>query len=568
MTTLQNPVDRPTSPAFGRRSLIVAAGGLTAATLVGCRTEGKAPTSGQNTLPVPKTIAKDIPGVIKPADPSGTLGMEVYPAPYTSTTGVPGKGGKVVTQRILYGSPPEMGSGTNPMLQNLNELTGVDWQVTNIPAAALNDKITTMIAGGDYPELFWSEPTWRARTMQKYFQQGAFWNMRELLAGDKVAEYPNIAMISQRVWQNSSFSGINPLVPGPRSLVPVGVGFYRADYAEKAGATPPAKGEDFTAFLTELQGAGPKGTYAIATTSGAITWCGLQTHGCVTTWRLDDNTQKLTHKIETPEYAAGLEYALSLYQAGLVHPDATTLDTQPTQQSEMFIRGSSAWVTTATGNIIGGVGSAVDQMATRGEGGKVGWMVPPGFGGQPGVMLADQGWWGGYGIAKKVTDEARIAELLGLINFLCAPPGSEEWAAIALGKRGFSYELDADNQPVSLAEKLSPEELNYGFALPMGLPPAVFNFGTQWASSVQTQMAIEAAAIPLLQFESTLGYASDTQTQKGDALTLIITDFETQVMSGRKKLTDLPAMVDDWKRQGGDAMRTELEQSIADDKTR
>lgn len=132
------------SPAFGRRSLIVAAGGLTATTLVGCRTEGKAPTSGQNTLPVPKTIAKDIPGVIKPADPSGTLGMEVYPAPYTSTTGVPGKGGKVVTQRILYGSPPEMGSGTNPMLQNLNELTGVDWQVTNIPAAALNDKITNV----------------------------------------------------------------------------------------------------------------------------------------------------------------------------------------------------------------------------------------------------------------------------------------------------------------------------------------------------------------------------------------------------------------------------------------
>lgn len=102
----------------------------------------------------------------------------------------------------------------------------------------------------------------------------------------------------------------------------------------------------------------------------------------------------------------------------------------------------------------------------------------------------------------------------------------------------------------------------------MGLPPAVFNFGPKWAESVKTQMAIEAAAIPLLEFEPTLGYASDTQTQKGDALTLIITDFETQVMAGRKKLTDLPAMVTDWKTQGGDAMRTELEQSIADDSSR
>lgn len=555
--------------AFSRRALVLgAAGGLLATGLAGCRTQGSGPAAGSTTLPLPKTIAREIPGVIKPADPSGTLGMERYPAPYKSVKAVPGKGGVLTTQRILYGSPPEMGSGTNPLLEQLNEMSGVDWQVTNIPAAAFNDKITTMIAGGDYPELFWSEPTWRAKTMQKYFRQGAFWNMRELLQGDTIDAYPNIAATAQQVWRNSSFSGINPVVPGPRSIVPVGVGFFRADYADKAGVTAPEKGEDLLDFLTELQGAGPKGTYAVATTSGAIIWLGLHTHQVATTWRLDEASGKLTHQLETEEYAAGLEYALSLYEAGLVHPDATTLDTQPTQQSEMFVRGQAAWVTTATGNIVGGEGSGIDQMNKRGEGGRLGWMLPPGFGGQPGAVLADQGWWGGYGIPKTVTDENRIAELLGLIDFLSAPPGSEEWATISLGKRGWNYELDADNQPVIMSDQLSPEEQNFGFALPMSLPPAVFNFGTKWTSSVRTQMEIEAAAMPLLRFEPTLGYASETQTQKGDALTQMITDFANQVMSGRRKLTDLPGMITEWKSQGGDAMRAEYEKAIAEDPTR
>ena len=73
----------------------------------------------------------------------------------------------------------------------------------------------------------------------------------------------------------------------------------------------------------------------------------------------------------------------------------------------------------------------------------------------------------------------------------------------------------------------------------------------------------EKAAIATGVVDPTLGYPSQTLDQKGTPLFMALTDGLTDVLAGRRPLSDFDQLVKDWQNNGGNLIRTELEQSIA-----
>jgi len=63
--------------------------------------------------------------------------------------------------------------------------------------------------------------------------------------------------------------------------------------------------------------------------------------------------------------------------------------------------------------------------------------------------------------------------------------------------------------------------------------------------------------------DPTVGYTSGTLDSKGVPLSQALTDGITDVLAGRRTLTEFDQVVKDCQNNGGNAIRTELQQSIA-----
>jgi putative aldouronate transport system substrate-binding protein len=80
----------------------------------------------------------------------------------------------------------------------------------------------------------------------------------------------------------------------------------------------------------------------------------------------------------------------------------------------------------------------------------------------------------------------------------------------------------------------------------------------------QAQHEIQVKVAPRLVYDASYGLYSDTQSKVQTKLTKTMTDLETQIVQGKKPVSDWTAAVETWRSSGGDKMRTELEQAYSD----
>ena len=73
----------------------------------------------------------------------------------------------------------------------------------------------------------------------------------------------------------------------------------------------------------------------------------------------------------------------------------------------------------------------------------------------------------------------------------------------------------------------------------------------------------EKVVVPVGLADPTLGYSSATFDAHGVQLSQALTDGITDVLAGRRPLGDFDQIVKDWQNNGGNQMRTELQQAIA-----
>jgi putative aldouronate transport system substrate-binding protein len=157
----------------------------------------------------------------------------------------------------------------------------------------------------------------------------------------------------------------------------------------------------------------------------------------------------------------------------------------------------------------------------------------------------------------------RVKLLLGVLNYLSAPFGSQEHANLYYGVKDVTYTFDERGNP--LLNDRGVQEVQYSpWGTIISPPPYLFDAGgvvdPKFVSQAHPQeMAVHDIAIT----DPTIGLYSNTNATKGAVLSQVVTDGTNNIIFGREPVRSFDQLVKDWRANGGDQIRKELEDELA-----
>ncbi len=420
-----------------------------------------APTAPATPMATAATAATAAMANVAGRIPSPALGVpDAYttlPPPRRSVNAVPTKGGKI-TVLDFSNVPPVTAKPQNAYWQELEKRLGTTIEPTFIPNNTYTEKFAAIAAAGEFADInYLIGPS---PEQLRLIQQGAFTDLTPYLTGDALKEFPNLALYPQQLWKNSTIRGKLYGVPRPLFLATNTVLLIRRDWAEKVGAPNPKNADEFLSVITAFTKGDPDGngradTFGLGNISGvggdtyALGW--LQYMFRVPNgWRKNpDGT--LVASLETEEFKAAVAFARRLQEAGAFHPDAATMTTA---QAQDFIASSKLGAHPGGLPTLPGAGQMWErlQKSTPSERNiveRLQYLIPPGFdGGKPAIHNTN-GYHGIAAIPAKVgRDRERVRELLRVLDYYCAPFGSEEWVFMNYGVKDIHHSVTADGSPV------------------------------------------------------------------------------------------------------------------------
>lgn len=550
------------SAAVAKPTVASTTGGTTTtSTTSAAATSGNA--AGATTVPSGSAAAGDVSSAFPPgsviASPAPGVPQAYLKFPsqqFKSVAAVPGKGSKVTAVFIDY-NPPVPPRDQNKYWQEFEKRVNITYEPNLIAADSYKEKMATLVAGGDLPDLTVVEQL-NAPDLLKTVNQGAFTDLTPYLDGDAVKDYPNLAKIPDYAWENVKIKKKIYGVPIPR-FIPDRALIFRGDWAEKMGNPHPKNADDFLDLMTKFTKNDPDGN-GKPDTYGLGGWTGLwfshpfflHMFRVPPTWRKNEDGT-LTNAIETDEYKQMTTYIKKLHDAGIFHPDSFSMSIQ--QAKDGFLSGkfggyADGWtaITTHRTNF-----RKVDPNNPAAV-----ILVPPGFDGGNPLVERSQGFFGMSCIPVKVgKDKERVKELLRVVDYCAAPFGSEEYTFLRWGIEGVHYQMK-NGQPI--ATDLGQSEID-SLTSGIGRRNDVFYYPDapddarlmqQWC---QEQMAHSAA-------NPTYGLYSPTAIAKGAELTQLTTDRMVAIITGRDPFSAFDQFVKDWRSRGGDQARKEYEQAL------
>jgi putative aldouronate transport system substrate-binding protein len=485
--------------------------------------------------------------------------------PEKSITGAVGAGSTITAMTIgLF--PPPSPYENNPAWQAINKELNADFKMNIVAPGDYVAKLATVMAGNDMPDLLFfyynlqTAITAVAGVPQFVEAQGA--DLTPYLSGDAIKDYPALAAIPTRAWKNSGSVYGGKVIMIPKPLYSEGFVFLKnvtqwdaalgKDYA-------PKNADDFKRVMQTLTRP-QEDHYAIAAAGASSTgdafgtkWFS-QLFGAPNEWRLgSDGT--LTRTFETPEYKETVGYVRDLYASNLYHPNTAQMSSGPNGRSDFAAGKWTIW--------LDGFATAWSDPWRRAR------MAPNPFevhmiplfaahdGGKP-VHMLNAAHLGATAIKKGSPD--RVKEMLRVLNYLAAPFGSSEDLLLSYGVEGPDYSLDPNGNPV-LTERGNPDA-NY---LPFKYIaqrqsvlylPDIPDYTTQLVDA-------EKQLIPIGITDPTVGYVSPTAVRNGAVVTQTFYDGVRDIILGRRQLSAYDQLVNDWKTNGGDAIRKEFQDAIS-----
>lgn len=544
----------PETPISRRSALQGSAAGMGVALLAQGRTQHAAGARAQAT-PMP-------PGMTPGADffPAPAEGVrDAYlrlPEPFTSTTGVPGSGGTVRLFTISY-QAPIVAKDQNPWLQELDTRLGVTLEVDAAPAASYQERYATTVAGGDLPELSWLD-IGQLPEAYRFIQQGAYLDLTDYLTGDALAEYPHLAAFPDYMWRNVAIDGRIYGVPRPEDRANILVLKWRRDWAEQFGNPNPKNADEFTELMLAFTNEDPDGngqadTYGLGSTTNDVFSFAFfaQMFRVPNGWRLEEG--RLTADLETEEYAQAVAYVRGLVEAGVYHPDTASFTV--TQQRDALTGG-------ALGAVAGTVGSIApnrEQLARFDPEGELFGLAPFGHDGGSGVAWIKPGIRGFVAIPAALgDDEERVKELLRILDYFASPFGSEEHNFLNYGIEGRHYDLV---EGVPQATELADQELGSFVAFSTN-PPQVWFIPDEPELGPELQQ-LQLQLVNMGIEDPTMTAYSETFQSEAAVLNRLVSDQLIGIFTGREALDTLDQLVADWRSRGGDQIRQEYEESLA-----
>ncbi|MGI5151135.1 extracellular solute-binding protein [Plantactinospora sp. CA-294935] len=545
-------------PAIGRRQFLTGALGTAAmiaspGLLAGCGDGGtttggdRNQSSGSARLPnyTPYTgVTPDLKG-----NRQGLLDAFLkYPEPpVRATDGPPGDGGEL-SAFVLTNSPVPPAVGQNPFWQEMNRRLGVDLRLTIVPNADMPTKFATLVAGDDLPDVIVPAlytpnglpagtanlPAWLAAKCQ---------DLTAYLSGDAVREYPFLANLPTDAWRDCRYNGGIYGLPVPRGIG--GTLMMRRDDLFKqldANLQPGSFAEfrDVCRKITDAQA----NRWALAQAPLDFV---RQMLGNPWRWKLEGG--KLVSAYESEEFGQALADTALLVKDGVVHPDSFT-NNAPTKKwfnagsAMMIIDRYTAWPQFFAENI---AGPDFD----------IGGMRPPLHGGG-GFAATWQAQATNNFTAFKKADEGRIRALLKVCNWLAAPFGTEEWLLRRYGVAGVHYRMEGGGPELTQA---GVSQTVLGIRYIVDAPDVIFVPGE--AEATRKSYEYQKSIIPTAVKDPTLGLFSDTWSRRSGQLGTIVNDAQMDILSGRKPVSAWGDILKQWRSTGGDKVRGEFEEAIA-----
>jgi putative aldouronate transport system substrate-binding protein len=550
---------RAGGPTLTRRSLLqLTAGGALAGAMglplvSACTSAAVRPSAGSTAGILPtyvpvKSIKADLPG--------GAAGVRdeylSYPRELVrSVSETPGRGGDLTALVIAFAQPPTP-LAQNTYWQQMNQRLGVSYKPTIVADADWQIKLQTVMASDDLPDLMLMYPLAGVPHLLS-FLQAKCQDVSDLLSGDAVKAYPNLANIPTQAWRSTAYGGRIYGLPQPRGAFGNNL-FIHSDLAQQvAGTWQPTSADDFLRMMQALTQPqrGLWGMSASLNSNYNLDFF-MQVFGAPNHWKVEGG--KFSYYLETEQAKTALAYVRRLFQAGVYHPQANTV---PTTQAKSGFWGSKFAAYQDGFSAYQPGWQSVKQIDPKFEPRVV---IPFGPSGGKGT------YWLGSGTfafcAMKKTSKQRAQELLRIANYLAAPFGSQENAFLKLGVKDVDYTQDSSGNPVMTTRGRQENALYQGYIA--DAPSTLYD--AQYPDFIRTIHGQEQQLIPLGVTDPTVGLYSEASTEKAATLATMLNDRLSAIIAGRAPATDYDNLLRDWRSQGGDQIRKEFEQAYASSK--
>jgi putative aldouronate transport system substrate-binding protein len=492
------------------------------------------PTYRAAKVPTPDLVSK-VPG--------GLNGYFNYPSSLVqSVAEKPGDGG-AVTATIMTYSPPPAPVGQNKLWAAINKAMNADLQLNLVPAAEYQNKLATIMAGGDLTDMMLVTAAPRIRE----FVASKCADITEFVSGDAINDYPNLANLPTYAWQAMGRIGGRIYgIPIVRARM-TNVLHVNRTALDKVGAKDDWTVEQFTAAMTAERAGSfyPLGTFDQEWLvknyfAGAL--------GAPNLWGVD-SSGGFSSTYGTSQFRQAIEMARTAFAAGQFHPDSVTAS-----QNDIFTQYYAGDVGALSGsfaNYYGGVyqkrigDKFVTDVGFPFGAGQTSWLYGGLF---------------GYVVFKKA-DPERLKMLLRLADFAAAPYGSTENQLLNYGVEGVHFTPSADGpQPTKLADTESATTLPIGKYL--GDSPDVIQCPGD-RKVTERAFAVQESLQPKGLVDPSLGLASATQDAQGVALNKAVSDAISGIVTGRADISTWDVAVSAFNSGGGSKIAEELAKEYA-----
>jgi putative aldouronate transport system substrate-binding protein len=477
-----------------------------------------------------------------------------YPAnPIKAVQNTPGKGGEMsAVTWITTPAPTPMDSNT--LWQAVNQALGTTLKINIVAQADYATTLPTVLAGDDLPDIMYISPTVVIPQLPT-FLKSKMADLTPYLSGDAIKDYPNLANIPTIAWRQMVFDNTIYGIPCHNSLY-LWAHWVQQDLLDAEGLAQPKNADEYKQLAVRfnrpdqsLFGLGVENNVGMGMTNGWIT--GI--FGAPNGWALDQKTGKLTGSVETDQYRAAVSFARDLWAAHGYDPDALNYNLVSARNqfaARRFLFRMDAWM----------VASDLFWSAAAKR-------TPPGNPRVMGAFPATDGgkptYWTtnallGYSVIKKASPE-RIKEVLGVLNWLASPLGTQEYLLKTYGIKGTHWNPDDNGNPILTDRGKADATVPFHY-LTRG--PAAF-FWPQTPQNTATMHDAQNAIYPYLSIDPTIGYYSPTNASKLSGLNRDLSDSLNEIVVGRQPLEAFDQTIKAWRDNGGDQIRTEFEQAIA-----
>ncbi|GHJ17121.1 MULTISPECIES: extracellular solute-binding protein [unclassified Micromonospora] len=496
---------------------------------------------------------KDLPGAVKP-DIVGTRpvpdGYTSYPATLVDAiTDKPGTSGKQITAMTpAWGAAPP-GIAQSAYLQAVNAELGTPVNFTIQDGNTYADKLNAMLSARDVPELL-CVPGWEVEKIPRFAEaiKALFEDLTDHLRGDAANAYPMLASFPTGAWRQAVWNERLMSVPNPTDGPFPWALFARKDLLDARGLGVPTNLDELLTAARQVTDPARK-VWAFDDVFAMIQMF-HRVPGANQGWRLrSDGTPEF--KYETPEFRQALEVMAKIYKDGLVHPDIVA--SRGADAKQLFAKNGA--IVFKQDGIGFWQGAQAEHQKTNPTLNIQPVPVFSATGGDPLVWGEDKPI--SFTFVRKGLGKDRVQELLRVINWCSAPLGSQEAQLRDFGVEG-KHHTKSPNGPVK-TDLAFKEIANQYFFISGRNPtigpypdtpryvPDVLNYSNQMVKFLEKN---PWAGVKL---EMPAAYkANQVPTE----------DKFTDVLRGRRPLSDADAIVAEWKANGGEEARKLLADSL------